>query len=531
MQKVWKRLGRYAVASAAVFASIAGAGADTTIRFVPHADLQILDPIVSTANIVKLHGYMVYDTLYGLDENFVPQPQMVKQMTQSEGGRVYRFTLRDGLKWHDGGPVTAEDCVASLKRWAARDAAGQLMTRVLKEMRVVDEKTFEIEFTQPYGLVLESLSKVATNIPFMMPKRLAETDPFKEVPEVIGSGPFRFVKKDWVPGSKVVYEKFADYVPRNEPASAFAGGKVVNVDRVEWVIIRDPQTALSALMSGEIDFWEAPSLDVLPVLKSAGNIATPVINKTGTQAQIYFNHTIPPFDNQKARQAMFWLINQETYLQAINGNPEFYRTCPSFFTCGTPMETDVASEPLKRPNPEKAKALFKEAGWDFSKPIVVLDPTDENIAHPATVVTVQAMRDIGLTVDAQAMDWATMLKRRNSKEPTNAGGWNMLHSYTGGVTVSTPVWSVAFSGACEKGLFGWPCDKDLEDLRLKWALVEGTEAKKKVASEYQARAFEMGHHVPLGQWTSYVAYRANVAGVLSAPDSAVLFWNMKKTGK
>jgi peptide/nickel transport system substrate-binding protein len=192
------------------------------------------------------------------------------------------------------------------------------------------------------------------------------------------------------------------------------------------------------------------------------------------------------------------------------------------------METSAGLDALKSPDPAKAKALFREAGWDFAKPIVVLDPTDESIAHPETVVTVQAMRDIGLTVDVQAMDWATMLKRRNSKEPADKGGWNILHSYVGGQVVSTPVWSIAFSGACEKGLFGWPCDKTLEDLRLKWALAEGVAAKKAVAAEYSTRAFETGHHVPLGQWNTYTAYSNKVSDVIVSQDVPV-FWNVKKT--
>lgn len=518
----------------AVFASmflavLAGSAvAETTLKVVPHADLQALDPMGSTANIVKMHGFMIYDTLYALDEHFVPQPQMVKDMQLSEDKKVYRFTLRDGLLWHDGTPVTAEDCVASLKRWQARDAAGQLMARQLNEMRAVDEKTFELDFKVPYGIVLESFSKVASNIPFMMPRRIAETDPFKEIQEYVGSGPYKFARDQWVPGSKVVYEKFAGYVPRSEPASAFAGGKVAGFDKVEFDIIKDQQTALSALMSGEIDFWENPSLDLLPVIEAAGNLTTKVINPTGTQGQLFFNHTIPPFDNPKARQAMFWLTRQETYLQAVNGNPDYYKTCASFFICGSPMETDAGLDALKNPDPEKAKALFQEAGWDFSKPIVVLDPTDETIAHPETVVTVQAMRDIGLKVDVQAMDWATMLKRRNSKEPADKGGWNVLHSFVGGQVVTTPVWSIAFSAACEKGIFGWPCDKALEDLRLKWALADGIDVKKSVAAEYSIRAFETGHHIPLGQWNTYVAFSNTVTDVLVTQDVPV-FWNMKKS--
>ncbi len=499
--------------------------AETVIKFIPHADLQNLDPMGSTANIVKMHGFMIYDTLFGLDENFVPRPQMLSGVTVSPDGLVYRMVLRDGLKWHDGSPVLAEDCVASLKRWAARDGAGQLMAREMQEIRVVDPHTFELVFSRPYGIVLESLSKVAANVPFMMPRRIAETDPFQQIADPIGSGPFRFVKSEFAPGIKVVYEKNPDYVPRDEPASGFAGGKKVNVDRVEWVSIHDQPTALSALVTGEVDMWENPTFDLVPLLKRSKGVVVEMTNKTGIAGQIYFNHIIPPFDNVKARQAMLWLTVQTDYLQAIVGNSDFYQPCASMFTCGTPMANDSGSEPLQHPSAERARALFKESGWDFAKPIVILDPQDETISHPAALVTAQAMRNIGLNVDLQAMDWATALTRRNSKQPTDKGGWNILHSYNSGVGMSTPVWSVAYSGACEKGLFGWPCDQKLEDLRLDWALADGVPAKLGIAKDYQARAFETGHHVPLGQWTPVVAHRDTLGGIVPSHDITV-FWNM-----
>ncbi len=510
---------------------VAGASAQArnVLRFVPHADLQSLDPLGSSANIIKMHGYMVYDTLFGLDEKFEPQPQMVESHTLSDDRLTWRFVLRPGLKFHDGEAVTAEDCVASIRRWGQRDSTGQLMMRMTRELVAIDDRTFELRLTSPFGLVLESFAKAVSSVLFIMPRRIAQTDAFTAITDPVGSGPFRFVRGEWDAGAKVVYEKFEGYVPRAEPASAFAGGKVVHVDRVEWISMRDQQTALGSLRSGAIDYWEAPLMDVLPALQGVRNVRTRVTNKLGTQGQIYFNHVQPPFDNVKARQAMFWLVKQEDYLQAVNGNPDYFRTCPSFFACGTPMENDVAAEPLKNPDPSRARALFQEAGWDFTRPIVVLDPVDETFAHPMTLVTAQAMRDIGLAVDVQAIDWATLLQRRNSTGPVSQGGWNLLHSYNSAVGMSTPVWSVAYSGACEKGLFGWPCDQEIEELRLKWALAEGTAAKLEVAKAYQKRAFETGHHVPLGQWNSYVAHRAQIDGVLNALDIAV-FWNLTKQG-
>ncbi len=522
-----KGLRRALLATAFLAAGLGTAVAETTLRYVPHVDLASLDPVTASLDIVKEHGFLIYDTLYAFDENFKPQPQMVKEMTLSEDRKTYRFTLRDGLKWHDGQPVKAEDCIASLKRWMERDHAGALIKNSLVEMKVVDDSTFEIAFKEPFGLLPDLLSKVSARVPFMMPKRIAETDPFKDIQEYIGSGPYEFVREEWVPGNKIVYRKFKDYIPRDEPPSGLAGGKVANLDRVEWLVIRDQQTALSSLMSGEVDVWENPSVDLLPVIQAVKDLKTEVINDVGVRAQLYFNHVIPPFDNPKARQAMFWLTDQTAYLQAINGNPEFYRICASFFTCGTPMETDAGLEALKGPDTEKAKALFKEAGWDFSKPIVILDPVDESIAHPATVVTVQAMRDIGLNVDVQAMDWATMLKRRTSKEPTDKGGWNMLHSFVGGQVSASLVGTLMFSGACENGLFGWACDPKLEELRTQWALADSLERRKEIATEFSREAAEIGLHVPLGQWTSYIAYSDKVGGFLRTQDVPV-FWNLTK---
>jgi peptide/nickel transport system substrate-binding protein len=515
------------VAAAWSIAPRAWGQARNVMRFVPHADLQSLDPMGSTANIIKMHGFMVYDTLFGLDEKFEPRPQMVETWTQSPDKLTWRFVLRPGMKFHDGAPVTAEDAVASIRRWGQRDAAGQLMMRMTRELVATDDRSFELRLSEPYGLVLECFAKAVSNVLFVMPRRIAETSAFTAITDPTGSGPFRFVRGEWDPGAKVVYEKFADYVPRAEPASAFAGGKVVHFDRVEWISMRDQQTALGSLRSGTIDYWEAPLMDLLPALQGMRNVRTRVTNTLGTQGQIYFNHVQPPFDNVKARQAMFWLAKQEDYLQAVNGNPAYFRTCPSFFACGTPMENDVDAEPLKSPDPARGRALFQEAGWTFATPIVVLDPVDEVFAHPMTLVTVQAMRAIGLTVDVQAIDWATMLQRRNSTAPMNQGGWNLLHSYNSALGMSTPVWSVAYSGACDKGLFGWPCDAEIEALRLKWALAEGTPAKLEVAKAYQKRAFETGHHVPLGQWNSFIAHSTAIEGVVNALDITV-FWNVKR---
>ena len=192
------------VAAGLAFAS-GPALAENVLRIVPHANLKNLDPIWTTAYITRNHGYMVYDTLFASDENLEIQPQMVGDWSVSDDGLTYTFTLRDGLMWHDGDPVTAADCVASIKRWGTKDGMGQKLIQFTKELAVVDDNTFTLTLNEPYGLVLASLGKISSNTPFMMKKEHAEVDAFEQVPEVIGSGPFKFVKDEWVPGSTVVY--------------------------------------------------------------------------------------------------------------------------------------------------------------------------------------------------------------------------------------------------------------------------------------------------------------------------------------
>lgn len=270
------------------------ASGQTVLRVVPHADLTILDPTVSSATITADHSYMVYDTLFALDDKFIPQPQMVESWSLSSDHLVYRFTLRDGLMFHNGAPVTAEDAVASIKRWAVKDGTGQLMTKVLKEYRVVDQKTFEIVLNQPFGMMLQALSKPTANLLVVMPKAIAETDPNKAITDPTGSGPFMFVKEEWVPGTEVVYKKFDKYVPRKEPPSGFAGGKIVKVDRVEWHILRDPFTALNGLRSGEFDFWEQPPLDIAIDMKTTKGLVVKKVNPLGDHGVFIINHLQPP---------------------------------------------------------------------------------------------------------------------------------------------------------------------------------------------------------------------------------------------
>jgi len=498
----------------------------TTLRMVPHADLKNIDPIWTTAYISRNHGYMVWDTLFALNEKLEPQPQMVDSWKVSSNGLTYTFTLREGLRWSDGKPVTAEDCVASIQRWGKRDGMGQKLMDVVKGLHVVNARTFRMELKERYGLVLDSLGKLSSNVPFMMPKAYAEVDPFQQVPkESIGSGPFIFKVDEWVPGSKVVYVKNPLYKPRSEPPSLAAGGKVVKVDRVEWDYIPDQQTAVNALLTGEVDYFEQPAHDLLPLMDGKPGIRIERIG-LGEQGWLRVNHLYPPFNNVKARQALEWMMDQQAYMQAAIGNPKYWQTCAALFVCGTPYASDVGAEPILHHNIAKAKELLKESGYK-GEPVVLMDPTDIPLSHNMTLVTAQLMRQIGLNVEVQAMDWSTLTSRRAKQDPPAQGGWNAFHTWWSAADVFTPLNNIGVSGGCkEKAWFGWPCDAKLEKMRGEWARATSFAKRKQLADEIQKRAYEVVTYIPTGQWFLARAYSSKLDGVIIAPIP--FMWNISK---
>ena len=430
---------------AAAFAATVAAGRhvnaqEKVLRAVLHADVRTLDPIWTTQTIANIHGMLIYDTLFGNDANMQPKPQMIDTYEITEDKLVYTFTLRGNLKFHDGSPVTSKDVIASLVRWGKKDGVGQRLFSYVDNLEAIDDKTFRMTLREPYGMVLESLGKTNSSVAIIMRAQDAATDPQQQVKEAIGSGPFKFAKDQWVPGSKAVYLKNTDYVPRpsSEKAESFAGSKFAGVDRIELVWISDPQTAMSALINGEVDFYENPNIDFYPILEKAKGVKLmPTGSLDSTHGMIRLNHLHPPFNNVKARQAMYYLINQENFLRAVVGDPRYFRICHGLITCGSPLGNDGGSQWFKEYNPKKALQLLKEAGYS-GEPITVLAATDHNTITPATQVLIQAMREAGINVDAQSMDWGSVVSRRAKKEPPAQGGWNIFVTTTGGVGSSNP---------------------------------------------------------------------------------------------
>ena len=515
------------VVTAALAAALGTAVAqDKVVRLVPHSNLNILDPIWTTQYMARNHGYMVYDTLFGTDEKNRIQPQMVDKWTVSPDQRLWTFTLRDGLAFHDGQPVTGEDVVASLTRWGKRDAMGQKLMTFVDRMDSPMPNTFRIFLREPCGFVLEALGKPSSNVPFIMPKRVAETPADKQIEDAVGSGPYIFKKDEFKPGDKAVYIKNAKYVPRKEAPSGTAGGKQVYVDRMEWnLALRDAQAQVNALVRGEVDILESLSFEHYQQVQEEKNVQVVKANPLGLQYMCRFNHLHPPFNNQKVRQAALASMAQEPFLRAQVGVKELYRTCPSMFTCGTPYGSAKGSDIQSKSNMKKAQELVKASGYDGT-PVVIIKPTDLAAIQKLPDVAAQLLRQAGFKVDLQAMDWNTVVTRRAKKEPPAQGGWNLFCTAWVAPDIWSPLANPAVSALGEKSWFGWPSDSEIERLRDEFARATDEGKKKALAEAIQARAFEIGTHAPLGEYIQPLAARKNISGIVIGPGN--LYWNVKK---
>lgn len=526
------KLMRRSLISVALAAGLCGVAGQalaqgSVLRIVPHSNLAILDPIWTTAYMSRNHGYMIYDTLFGTDEKNQIKPQMVESWTESADHRMWTFKLRKGLEFHDGKPVTSEDVVASLQRWGKRDAMGSALFQFVQRMDTPAPDTFRIFLGEACGFLLEALGKPSSNVPFIMPKRVAETDAFKQIEEHIGSGPYIFKKDEFKPGDKAVYLKNPKYVPRSEPPSGSAGGKNVYVDRVEWnLALRDAQAQVNALQKGEVDIIEQLSFDHYEAVKNDPNLQLAKYSNLGLQYMARFNHLHKPFDNVKVRQAAMAAFSQEPFLRAQVGVKELYRPCASMFFCGTPFGTTVGSEIQSKSNMKKAQELLKASGYDGT-PVVILKPTDLASIQKLPDVAAQLLRQAGFKVDLQAMDWQTLVGRRAKKDAPDKGGWNMFLTAWGAFDIWSPITNPAMDTRGEKSTwFGWATDEKTAELRNQFMRATDEATKKKLAEQVHARAFEQALFAPLGEFEAPMAARKNISGFFVSNNN--IYWNLKK---
>jgi peptide/nickel transport system substrate-binding protein len=515
-------------AGLAVLAAPAIAQGVRRIRFVPHANLAVLDPVASSAYVTRNHGFLVWDTLYGIDAEYRARPQMVEGHTVEDGGLRWTFTLREGLRFHDGEPVRAADCVASIRRWGARDAMGGRVLALAEEVAARDDRRFTIRLKRPFAMLPDALAKPGSIACFVMPERIAALDPHKPFGqgEVIGSGPFRFRADEFVSGARVAYERFAGYVPRGDGEAAFtAGPKRALVDRVEWQIIPDPATAASALRAGEVDWWERTTADLHPLLAREPDLVVALPDALGFIATFRPNHLHPPFDNPKLRRALLPAVNQADFGAAVAGaDPRFWRTGVGVFAPGTPLATDAGLEAM-RFDLDRARRLVAESGYR-GEPVVVLAATDVPAVNAMSEVGADMLRKAGLVVDYQTMDWGSVVRRLNSREPPGRGGWNAYFSSWAGLDHINPAGHLVLRGNGRAGFIGWPESPALEALREAWFEASTLEDQKRIAAEIQRQAMEDVPYIPLGQYFLPMAHRRSLRGA-TQPGGIPLFWGVE----
>ena len=497
-----------------------------TLIFVPQANLTSLDPIWTTATVTRNYAYLVFDTLYGTDDALVPQPQMAAGHTIDDDGRRWTITLRDGLMFHDGTKVLASDCVASLTRWMKRDSFGLSIADILDSLEAPDDRTLVFRLKRPFPPLALALGKTQPSPAVIMPARIAKTDAFQQITEIVGSGPFRFVPDEYVPGSQAVFAKFDGYRPRDEPPSSLAGGKVAYVDRVEWRIIPEAATAASALQAGEIDWLEMPLTDLLPVLRQDRKIVVGHLDPYGLYPVLRFNHLQGPTTNQGVRQAILAAIDSREVMQAIMGDDDgSYRAPVGAFLPGTPYANSAGMDRLGPQPEDKVRAMLKAAGYAGEK-LVVMHPTDQPFYDAMTQVVVSQLKRVGLAIDDQAMDWGTVVQRRGRKEPLDKGGWSLFCTSFPALDYVDPLSAPGLRGIGQRAWYGWPDDPAIE--RARQAFIDAsTDADRKTACEQiQLEAFTDGLYVPLGQYFQSAAWRSTISGQLKAQPP--LFWNVKK---
>lgn len=508
-------------------AAVSAQGA-RTLRFVPQADVTVLDPHWSTAFVSRNHAYLIYDTLYGTDAEFRPQPQMAEGHVVEDEGRTWTITLRPNLRFHDGEPVRAADAIASIRRWGSRDAFGQALLAQTDELIALDDRRLRFRLKKPFPLLPAALAKTTVTAPFIMPERLARTDAATQVSEFIGSGPYRLVPSERVAGARTVYARFDGYVPRPEGTPSFtAGPKVTHFDRVEWVVMPDAATASAALQAGEVDWWEQAVTDLLPTLRRNRNVEVSTLESAGFMGFLRMNHLQPPFDNPAIRRAILGAINQPDFMQAIVGNnPDLWRDNVGVFTPGTPLASDEALTPISAPRDlDRVRRDLAAAGYAGQR-VVLLVPSDLPFLRAMSEVGADAFRRVGLTVDYQSLDWGTVLARRTSREPVERGGWSAFFTFGGGLDFASPAGHLGLRGNGTNGWIGWPNSPELEALRDAWFDAPDLAAQQAIGRRIQAQAMQDVPMVPLGQYFLATAHRRNLTGML---QGAPLFWNIRRT--
>ena len=512
--------------AAAPLAAPAIAAPAKTLRFVPQGNLNHPDPLVTIAPAARNAGHMIWDQLYGQTLTGEPRPQMVAGHDLSADGRTWRFTLREGLRFHDGVPVRAHDCVASLLRWYKRRAIGQKIASEADDTRVVDDRRFEIVTKRPFRLLPAMLAR--DTFLFMMPERMANTPPLQQISAFVGSGPYRFVTDEWVAGVRAVFARSDSYVPRDEAPDFLAGGKRALFDRIEWAVLPDPATAAAALQRGEVDWLQRPHTDLLPILRKSPGVVVNTTDPFGSMLAFLLNHQQPPFNTPATRRALLPAIDQATYIQgAIGDDLAIARPGLGFFTPGLGMDTTAGLDALTgKRDLGLARRLIAESGYRNER-VVILAASEVPEQSAISQITADLLGRLGMNVDLVTMDQGTLEKRRLSREPVENGGWSISPLTFDGLSAADPSSHQILRGIGTAGFFGWPDIPALEAQRNLWFDAPDRAAQQAICREMQRIALETVPFMPLGHWFAPTALRANLTPPVRAPFP--IFWGIDRT--
>ncbi|MCO6419873.1 ABC transporter substrate-binding protein [Siccirubricoccus sp. KC 17139] len=501
-----------------------------TLRAVLNLELQVLDPIITTSNVTRAYGYLVYDTLISMDAEGRYRPQMLEGWEASEDQLTWTFRLRPGLEWHDGKPVTAEDCVASLERWGRRDGLGSRLMAAAKGFRVVDAATFVLELREPFSQVIEAIGKPAAQIPFMMPARLAATEISRPVPESTGSGPYTFDRGEWRQGDRAIFRRNPRYKPREDAADGLAGGKVAHFERVDFVSLPDFSTRVAALQAGEVDYLEFVPTDFIARLQRDRNVRLinprPIAQMMGAMA---INHLHPPFNNRQVRRALQLAMDQGEIIAGL-GLPAAMSMpwCQSIFMCGGPYASEAGTERLREPSIETAREALRASGYN-NEPVVLLHSTDSVTLNPMALVIIDRLKRAGFNLDVLASDYSSQAQRRLSREPPGRGGWSLMPLVFTGYDILNPLAHYAVAYNCGQNYPGWPCAPALTPLLEQFGKEPDAAKRQAIAAEMQRIVHDEALMLFNGQFSVPAAHREDVRDVL--PVGFPVFWNMRRAAR
>ena len=520
---------RAVVAAAAGLAApaLAGDTRTSTLRFVPQRDLTWFDPTFWPFLETRNHAMMIYDTLFGTDAAGVVQPQMADGHVVEDGGRTWRIRLREGLLFHDGAPVLARDCVASILRWGAHNMMGQALMAATAEVLAPDDRTIVFRLQRRFPMLAAALGAPGMASCVIMPARIAEGAEFHAIGESIGSGPFRFLAGERQAGRMLAYARHDGYVPRGSGLPSFtAGPKLAHFDRVEWHVMPDAGAALGALQSGMVDWWEGPPASAYPAITGDRGLALRVHEHTGFIGTMRMNHLTFPFNDPEIRRAVLPAVDQDGFMLAANGGGAAYRRAAvGFFTPQSPMASAAGMAALPMP-PDVARARAALAATRYrGETVVVLGIADMPAPRAMAALGVEMLRRVGFTAELVEVPVAGLVPRLLRQQAGGAGGWNAVFGYWSGLDHWHPGMHRYLSADGTASEVGWPTSQALEAMRRAWLAAPDLAAQRSVAADIQVQAFADVPYVPLGQWLRPTAYAAGLTGML---DGYPMFWNLRR---